>query len=65
MVARMHDVAVVGGGLTGVMMATALSYAGVDVALIDRDGGRDGGRGDGKAPGADERTTTILSLIHI
>ena len=59
MVARMHDVAVVGGGLTGVMMATALSYAGVDVALIDRDGGRDGGRGDGKAPGADERTTTI------
>ncbi|RZO29926.1 MAG: hypothetical protein EVA90_02900 [SAR116 cluster bacterium] len=63
MVARMHDVAVVGGGLTGVMMATALSYAGVDVALIDRDGGRDGsqdgGRDDGKAPGADERTTTI------
>ena len=34
-----HDVAVVGGGLTGVMMATALSHAGVDVALVDRDGG--------------------------
>jgi len=47
----MHDVAVVGGGLTGVMMATALSYAGVDVALVDRDGGQ--------PPKADERTTTI------
>ena len=51
MVMAMYDVAVVGGGLTGVMMATALSYAGVDVALVDRDGGQ--------APGADERTTTI------
>ena len=47
----MHDVAVVGGGLTGVMMATALSHAGVDVALVDRD--------NDLATGADERTTTI------
>ena len=46
-----HDVAVVGGGLTGVMMATALSHAGVEVVLVDRDGGR--------APDNDERTTTI------
>ena len=51
----MHDVAVVGGGLTGVMMATALSHAGVDVALIERDDRRDGGR----TPENDERTTTI------
>ena len=49
----MHDVAVVGGGLTGVMMATALSHAGVNVALVDRD------NGNGNAAGADERTTTI------
>ena len=47
----MHDVAVVGGGLTGVMMATALSHTGLDVVLVDR--------ADGAAPGADERTTTI------
>lgn len=47
----MHDVAVVGGGLTGVMMATALSHAGVNIVLVDRD--------DGTATGADERTTTI------
>ena len=47
----MHDVAVVGGGLTGVMMATALSHAGVDVALVDRD--------NDLATRADERTTTI------
>ena len=46
-----HDVAVVGGGLTGVMMATALSHAGVDVVLVDRDGGR--------TSDSDERTTTI------
>ena len=46
-----HDVAVVGGGLTGVMMATALSHAGVEVVLVDRGGGR--------APDNDERTTTI------
>ncbi len=50
-VASMHDVAVVGGGLTGVMMATALSHAGVDVALVDRD--------NDLATRADERTTTI------
>ena len=47
----MHDVAVAGGGLTGVMMATALSHAGVDVVLVDR--------ADGPAAGTDERTTTI------
>jgi 2-octaprenyl-6-methoxyphenol hydroxylase len=47
----MHDVTVVGGGLTGVMMATALSHAGVDVALVDR--------ASGTMPDTDERTTTI------
>jgi 2-octaprenyl-6-methoxyphenol hydroxylase len=50
-VASMHDVAVVGGGLTGVMMATALSHAEMDVALVDRD--------HDLATGVDERTTTI------
>ena len=47
----MHDVAVVGGGLTGVMMATALSHTGLDVALVDRD--------NGMITDTDERTTTI------
>ena len=45
------DICVIGGGLTGVMMATALSHAGVDVVLVDRDGGR--------TSDSDERTTTI------
>ena len=55
----MHDVVVVGGGLTGMMMATALSHTGVDVALVDRDSGRDSDPQNNRASGADERTTTI------
>ena len=47
----MHDVAIIGGGLTGLMTATALSHACNGVVLVDR------GRGDGFT--ADERTTTI------
>ena len=47
----MHDIAVIGGGLTGLMTATALSHACGRVMLVDRGGG-------GVAAG-DERTTTI------
>ena len=52
----MHEIAVIGGGLTGLMTATALSFAmpspaAPRIVLIDR-ATRD-------APPADERTTTI------
>ena len=47
----MHDVSVIGGGLTGLMTATALSHACDDVILVDR--------GTGGAGPADDRTTTI------
>ena len=45
------DIAVIGGGLTGLMMARALSAAGAHILLVDRSSGADG------TP--DERTTTI------
>ena len=46
-----HELAVIGGGLTGLMMATTLAHTGASVTLIDRT------TGDMKMP--DERTTTI------
>ena len=45
------DIAVIGGGLTGLMMARALSATGAHILLVDRSSGADG------IP--DERTTTI------
>lgn len=45
------DIAVIGGGLTGLMMARALSATGAHILLVDRSSGTDG------IP--DERTTTI------
>ena len=47
----MNDVAVIGGGLTGLMTAVALSHAGPRIHLVDR------AADDGAQP--DERTTTI------
>ena len=47
----MHDIAVIGGGLTGLMTATALSHACGRVMLVDR--------GSGGVAAGDERTTTI------
>ena len=46
-----HELTVIGGGLTGLMMATTLAHTGASVSLIDRT------TGDMKMP--DERTTTI------
>ena len=45
------DIAVIGGGLTGLMMARALSATGAHILLVDRSSGAD------SIP--DERTTTI------
>ena len=45
------DVAIIGGGLTGLMMARALSVTGVSICLLDRSAGDHGM--------ADDRTTTI------
>ena len=45
------NIAVIGGGLTGLMMARALSATGAHILLVDRSSGADG------IP--DERTTTI------
>ncbi|MEC8309193.1 MAG: FAD-dependent monooxygenase, partial [Pseudomonadota bacterium] len=47
----MHDIAIIGGGLTGLMTATALSHACDRVMLVDR--------GSGGIAAGDERTTTI------
>lgn len=47
----MRDICVAGGGLTGLMMATALSYTPYNITLLDRS--------DGKSAPHDERTTTI------
>ena len=52
----MRDVAIIGGGLTGVMTAVSLSYAGHDIVLVDRE--PDEGPNDDKGRD-DERTTTI------
>ena len=47
----MHDIAVIGGGLTGLMTATALSHACDRVMLVER--------GSGAITAGDDRTTTI------
>ena len=47
----MHDIAIIGGGLTGLMTATALSHACDRVMLVDR--------GSGTITARDDRTTTI------
>ena len=62
----MRNVAVIGGGLTGVMTAVALSHAGHDIVLVDRepdedqknDKGQDD-RGRADRGRGDERTTTV------
>ena len=48
------DIAIIGGGLTGMMMARALSLTGADICLVDRSSNQ---LADTQSP--DERTTTI------
>ena len=48
------DIAIIGGGLTGMMMARALSLTGADICLVDRSSSQPA---DTQSP--DERTTTI------
>lgn len=45
------DICIVGGGLTGMMMAVALSHTGYQITLLDQS--------DGNKSGQDGRTTTI------
>lgn len=47
----LHDVTIVGGGLTGLMMTAVLAYTGARITLIDR--------APANASMPDERTTTI------
>lgn len=50
------DIAIIGGGLTGLMMARALTTTGADILLVDR---QSAGRLSDTDSLPDERTTTI------
>ena len=50
------DIAIIGGGLTGLMMARALTATGADILLVDR---QSAGRLSDTDSLPDERTTTI------
>lgn len=53
-----HDVIVVGGGPTGMMLAAELTLAGIDVLVLERRAGRDGE--GSRAGGLHSRTIEVL-----